>query len=103
MEPKDYLDIAEMLARGYQLGDGINDALALFPRLSPGICLKTLGYFDLPQLAGLTRECRRILSSHASRVYQNTAAFAASPLASAGLMLGAPEMAAEMLAAGAKL
>lgn len=98
VEPKDYIDIAEMLARGYKLDEGINDALALFPRLSPGICLKTLGYFDLPQLAGLTRECRQTLSSQSSQTYQNTAAFSASPLVSSDLMLSPQDMAAEMAA-----
>lgn len=96
VEPRDYIDIAEMLGRGHTLALGINDALALFPRFSPGICLKTLAYFDLPQLAGLPRECRQTLASHASRTYQQTAAFVAAPLASTDLSLTAQELAAGM-------
>lgn len=98
VEPKDYIDIAEMLARGYKLDEGINDALALFPSLSPGICLKTLSYFDLPRLTGLTHECRQTLSSHSSQTYGNTASFNASPLVSADLMLSPQEMADELAA-----
>lgn len=103
VEAKDYFDIAAMLARGQPLGAGINDALALFPRLSPGICLKTLGYFDLPELAGLSRACRQMLSSHASRTYQDTKCFAASPLASTDLTLSAQDLAYELAAVQARL
>lgn len=87
VEPRDYIDIAEMLSRGHSLQQGLNDALALFPRLSPGICLKTLAYLDIPQLSHLSRECRRILSGTSAQTYHDTVSFAASPLLSADLLL----------------
>lgn len=72
VEPKDYLDIAEMIKRGVNLKEGICDALTLFPDFSPMYCLKTLCFFDLKELAQLDRKCKTILVKAATATAQET-------------------------------
>jgi len=64
VEPKDYLDIAEILARGGDLLQGLSDAGALFGKsFSPAECLRILCWFGEPGLDSLPAGCRRTLES----------------------------------------
>lgn len=96
VEPKDYIDIAEMLDRGVRLSDGICDALALFPRFNPMACLKTLSFFDLKELAGLDKHCKRVLTKAASSVYSTIQSFSPSSVISPSLVLSPKELASEL-------
>lgn len=96
IEPRDYLDIAEMLARGISLSEGICDALALFPTFSPIHCLKTLCFFAPKELAGLDRKCKSVLTKAVESVYSTSQTFIASPTVSSTLVLPANDMAAEL-------
>jgi len=64
VEPKDYLDIAEILSRGNDLLQGLSDARALFGKtFSPAECLRTLCWFGEPGLGSLPAGCRRTLET----------------------------------------
>jgi hypothetical protein len=64
VEPKDYLDIAEILSRGGDLVQGLSDAGALFGKsFSPAECLRILCWFGEPGLGSLPAGCRRMLES----------------------------------------
>lgn len=95
VEPKDYVDNAEMLSRGLDLANGIRDAMALFPSLNPILCLKTLCYFDVAGLRSLDRGCRQILASAVGKVFDAEQAFSPSQKISSELSLPNAELAAE--------
>lgn len=64
VEPKDYLDIAEMLSREGDLPQGLADAVALFGKtFSPAECLRILCWFGEPGLGSLPIGCRRTLET----------------------------------------
>jgi hypothetical protein len=64
VEPKDYLDVAEILSRGGNLLQGLSDAGALFGKtFSPAECLRILGWFGEPELVSLPVACRRALET----------------------------------------
>jgi hypothetical protein len=64
VEPKDYLDVAEILSRGGNLLQGLSDAGALFGKtFSPAECLRILGWFGEPELDSLPAGCRRTLET----------------------------------------
>jgi hypothetical protein len=64
VEPKDYLDIAEILSRGGDLPQGLSDAGALFGKtFSPAECLRVLCWFGEPGLGSLPAGCRRTLET----------------------------------------
>jgi hypothetical protein len=64
VEPKDYLDIAEILSRGGELPQGLSDAGALFGKpFSPAECLRVLCWFGEPGLGSLPAGCRRTLET----------------------------------------
>lgn len=64
VEPKDYMDIAEILSRGGDLPQGLSDAGALFGKpFSPAECLRILCWFGEPGLGSLSVDCRRTLES----------------------------------------
>ena len=62
VEPKDYLDIAEILSRGDDLLQGLSDGRTLFGKsFSPAECLRILCWFGDPGLGSLPAGCRRTL------------------------------------------
>jgi len=64
VEPKDYLDVAEILSGGGDLLQGLSDAGALFGKsFSPAECLRILCWFGEPGLGLLPADCRRTLES----------------------------------------
>jgi hypothetical protein len=64
VEPKDYLDIAEILSREGDLPQGLSDAGALFGKtFSPAECLRILCWFGEPGLGSLPAGCRRTLET----------------------------------------
>jgi len=64
VEPKDYLDVAEILSRGGDLPQGLSDAGALFGKtFSPAECLRILCWFGEPGLGSLPVGCRRTLET----------------------------------------
>ncbi|OGR15958.1 MAG: hypothetical protein A2559_07585 [Deltaproteobacteria bacterium RIFOXYD2_FULL_66_9] len=64
VEPKDYLDIAEILSRGGDLLQGLSDAGTLFGKpFSPAECLRILCWFGEPELGSLPAVCRRTLET----------------------------------------
>jgi len=64
VEPKDYLDVAEILSGGGDLLQGLSDAGALFGKsFSPAECLRILCWFGEPGLGSLPADCRRTLES----------------------------------------
>jgi len=64
VEPKDYLDVAEILSGGGDLLRGLADAGALFGKsFSPAECLRILCWFGEPGLGSLPADCRRTLES----------------------------------------
>jgi hypothetical protein len=64
IEPKDYLDIAEILANRGSLLQELSDARTLFGRtFSPAECLRTLCWFEEPELVSLPDRCRQTLTS----------------------------------------
>ncbi len=66
VEPKDYLDVAEIVANGGSLLQGLSDAIALFGKsFSPAECLRVLCWFGEPELATLPDRCRRTLTEAA--------------------------------------
>ncbi|MHB8783182.1 MAG: nucleotidyl transferase AbiEii/AbiGii toxin family protein [Desulfobacteria bacterium] len=65
VEPKDYLDVAEILSRGGDLLQGLSDAGTLFGKpFSPAECLRILCWFGDPGLNSLPAGCRRTLETH---------------------------------------
>lgn len=96
IEPKDYLDIAELLRRGSSLSQGICDALALFPSFSPIYCLKTLCFFAPEELAGLDRKCKVTLTKAVAAVSATSQAFVPSSTVSSSLVPAPGDMAAEL-------
>jgi hypothetical protein len=64
VEPKDYLDIVEVLSRGGDLLQGLSDAGVLFGKsFSPAECLRILCWFGEPELRALPADCRRTLET----------------------------------------
>jgi Nucleotidyl transferase AbiEii toxin, Type IV TA system len=64
VEPKDYLDIAEILSQQGDLLQGLSDAVALFGKpFSPAECLRVLCWFGEPGLGSLPAGCRRTLET----------------------------------------
>ena len=64
VEPKDYIDIAEILSGGGDLPQGLSDAGALFGKpFSPAECLRILSWFGEPGLDALPVGCRRTLET----------------------------------------
>ncbi|HZL97888.1 MAG TPA: nucleotidyl transferase AbiEii/AbiGii toxin family protein [Terriglobales bacterium] len=64
VEPKDYLDIAEILSRGGDLPQGLSDGRAIFGKsFSPAECLRILCWFGEPGLGSLPAGCRRTLET----------------------------------------
>jgi hypothetical protein len=64
VEPKDYLDIVEVLSRGGDLLQGLSDAGALFGKsFSPAECLRILCWFGEPELRALPADCRKTLET----------------------------------------
>jgi len=64
VEPRDYLDIAEILSRGGDLLQGLSDAGALFGKpFSPAECLRILCWFGEHGLGSLPAGCRRTLET----------------------------------------
>jgi len=64
VEPKDYLDVAEILSGGGDLLRGLADAGALFGKsFSPAECLRILCWFGEPGLGSLPADCKRTLES----------------------------------------
>lgn len=96
VEPRDYIDIAEMLGRGVSLSDGIRDALALFPKFNPIACLKVLCYFDSKELAGLAKNCKLVLTKAVISVASTTRSFSPSAIVSPSLVLSPKDMACEL-------
>ena len=95
VEPKDYIDIAEMIKRGVSLKAGICDALAMFPDFSPIYCLKTLCFFDLKELANLDGKCKTILVKAAVATAQETG-FLPAQKCSSSLTLAQEDLSAEL-------
>ena len=63
VEPRDYLDIAEMLRKKVSLPQGLADARVLFGNLfSPAECMRILCWFDEPGLASLPEPVKRTLT-----------------------------------------
>jgi len=70
VEPKDYLDIAEILSRGVDLPQGLSDGRALFGKsFSPAECLRILCWFGEPGLGSLPIGCRRTLETGAKAAW----------------------------------
>lgn len=66
VEPRDYVDIAELLERGVSLRQGLADARAIFgAAFSPAECLRILCWYGEPELAALPERCRRTLTDAA--------------------------------------
>jgi len=64
VEPKDYLDVAEILSHGGDLLQGLSDAGALFGKtFSPAECLRILCWFGDPGLSSLPAGCRKTLET----------------------------------------
>jgi hypothetical protein len=73
VEPKDYLDIAEILSRGGDLVQGLSDAGALFGKsFSPAECLRILCWFGEPGLGSLPAGCRRMLESRVKAAWDKS-------------------------------
>jgi len=63
VEPRDYLDIAEMLRNKASLPQGLADARVLFGNVfSPAECMRILCWFDEPGLASLPEPVKRTLT-----------------------------------------
>jgi hypothetical protein len=63
VEPRDYLDIGEMLRNKVSLPQGLADARVLFGNLfSPAECMRILCWFDEPGLASLPEPIKRTLT-----------------------------------------
>ncbi len=66
VEPKDYLDIAEILSGGGDLPQGLSDSVALFgTSFPPAECLRILCWYGEPELASLPAGCRNTLAEAA--------------------------------------
>lgn len=64
VEPKDYLDVAEILGNGGSLLQGLSDAITLFGKsFSPAECLRILCWFNEPELVSLPDRCRQSLQA----------------------------------------
>jgi len=96
VEPKDYIDIAAMIAGGVSLADGARDAMALYPQFNPMECFKALGYFDSKELAGLDDNCKLVLKRAVKSVSTTIQSFSPSSLASSSLVLSPKETAFEL-------
>jgi len=63
VEPRDYLDLAEMLRNKVNLPQGLADARVLFGNsFSPAECMRILCWFDEPGLASLPEPVKRTLT-----------------------------------------
>lgn len=63
VEPRDYLDIAEMLGNKASLPQGLADARVLFGNFfSPAECMRILCWFEEPGLASLPEPVKRTLT-----------------------------------------
>lgn len=69
IEPKDYRDVAALLRAGISLEQGLGAAAALYGnQFSARAMLKTLTYFEPPELAALEPKVRQYLSEHVANV-----------------------------------
>jgi len=70
VEPKDYLDVAEILSRDGDLPQGLSDAVTLFGKsFSPAECLRIICWFGEPGLDSLPAGCRRTLETSAKAAW----------------------------------
>ena len=70
VEPKDYIDIAEMLHHRVALSQGLSDARTIFgAAFSPAECLRILAWYEEPELATLPEACRRTLTAAAGATW----------------------------------
>ncbi|TFH28807.1 MAG: hypothetical protein E4G97_08330 [Deltaproteobacteria bacterium] len=70
VEPRDYIDIAEMLGNKASLPHGLADARVLFGNVfSPAECMRILCWFDEPCLASLPEPVKRTLTREVKSVW----------------------------------
>jgi hypothetical protein len=70
VEPRDYIDIAEMLRNKASLPQGLADARVLFGNdFSPAECMRILCWFDEPGLASLPASVKRTLTREVTSVW----------------------------------
>jgi hypothetical protein len=70
VEPRDYIDIAEMLRNKASLPQGLADARVLFGNVfSPAECMRILCWFDEPGLASLPEPVKRTLTREVTSVW----------------------------------
>lgn len=70
VEPRDYIDIAEMLRNKASLPQGLADARVLFGNVfSPAECMRILCWFDEPGLASLPEPVKRTLTREVKSVW----------------------------------
>jgi len=70
VEPRDYLDIAEMLRNKASLPQGLADARVLFGNVfSPAECMRVLCWFDEHGLASLPEPVKRTLTREVKSVW----------------------------------
>lgn len=67
IEPKDYIDIAEMIRRGADLNQGLADAKILFPAFAPMEALRALCWFNEPSLEKLPENIKKELIEAAKK------------------------------------
>lgn len=71
VEPKDYVDIAEMLKNGAKLRQALSDASVLFgPMFAPAEALRILCWYGEPELASLLDVTRRLLTDAARTAWE---------------------------------
>jgi hypothetical protein len=70
VEPRDYIDVAEMLGNKASLPQGLADARVLFGNVfSPAECMRILCWFDEPGLASLPEPVKRTLTREVKSVW----------------------------------
>jgi hypothetical protein len=70
VEPRDYIDIAEMLRNRASLPQGLADARVLFGNVfSPAECMRILCWFEEPGLASLPEPVRKTLTREVKSVW----------------------------------
>lgn len=70
VEPRDYIDIAEMLRNRASLPQGLADARVLFGNVfSPAECMRILCWFDEPGLGSLPEPVKRTLTREVKSVW----------------------------------
>jgi hypothetical protein len=70
VEPRDYIDVAEMLRNKASLPQGLADARVLFGNVfSPAECMRILCWFDEPGLASLPEPVKKTLTREVTSVW----------------------------------